>query len=603
MRTRKLVTKLDLINYQTAIQDVSPTSDYFRISNLASTLTGGRNSFLIAGSNLLQPNTPVVLEILDARGNPIYHSVVSNYSQARSRLISIEVFSNAEAGFGTITILGVARKTINGQRIPLLNTKDFNVKWIKEIQIDPLSRNTSPLIFRKNPTLSVEENRFYNTYSSSAILTKVPFTCSLSPLFFSADYSGYRIDVVAPSTFSSDHYGAVFTGSLTINTSEPSPVKLPITDILNSSTAYTYGYTITGPEGKIPYLYLTSGSYITQSTFGTEYKISSSVKLEYYNFAQPTPKTLISYAKLRITDLNTISGEAYKARIYSRMYNKISTYTLLSDVMIGSPELLTTSSNIGYLPIGNIKVTPTIENNWYAGELALNASINAPIYPVSGSSRYYNTSSGTGQLSVSSSNFPLLSSIFVNVPIDLSQNKFSGIVSSSGYFLGTNSGVILSPTTEYTLKLDVFNTLTSQSITLTGNTPSVDIYLIEVGGTTYNNVDPLGQKIGTINNAKSWYQDLEFNFVPKTTIERQFGVRFVVKNGFWYFSNISLKPAVDISFSPDETILIVPTSDFKNQLMQYKVEFFDINNNSTKQVTVSPPVFFVGSNMDMGVLA
>ena len=48
-------------------------STYFRITELESTLTGGKNGFLIEGSEYLQETTEIKIEILDVEGNPVYY--------------------------------------------------------------------------------------------------------------------------------------------------------------------------------------------------------------------------------------------------------------------------------------------------------------------------------------------------------------------------------------------------------------------------------------------------------------------------------------------------------------------------------------------------
>jgi hypothetical protein len=80
------------------------------------------------------------------------------------------------------------------------------------------------------------------------------------------------------------------------------------------------------------------------------------------------------------------------------------------------------------------------------------------------------------------------------------------------------------------------------------------------------------------------------------------GIRFVVSNGFWYFSEISIKPASDRLFAPDEAQILIPNTEYYNELLQHKIEFFDINSNSTDLFIESIPTFFTGSNIDLGTL-
>ena len=116
----------------------------------------------------------------------------------------------------------------------------------------------------------------------------------------------------------------------------------------------------------------------------------------------------------------------------------------------------------------------------------------------------------------------------------------------------------------------------------------------------------MGQKIGTLtiptDATTYWFQDQQFNFTPQLALAGNAGIRFVVSNGFWYFSEISLKPASDRLFAPDEATILIPNTEYYNEYLQHKIEFFDINNNSTDVATVSIPTFFTGSVTDLGTL-
>ena len=52
----------DLDRFNVLVNDVNPNSRYFRITELPDTLTGGKNAFLIAGSEELVPDTKIQIE-------------------------------------------------------------------------------------------------------------------------------------------------------------------------------------------------------------------------------------------------------------------------------------------------------------------------------------------------------------------------------------------------------------------------------------------------------------------------------------------------------------------------------------------------------------
>lgn len=768
-KTRKTLLPLDLIGYDVYKEDTSATSEYFQISNLSSLFTGGKNSFLLGGSSYLKSGSEILIEILDSEGVPIYQSTIDNYTEGNSKLISVEIYDTTPTGFCTIIIMGKAVITSDGTEIPDVWKNTYNVRWTKRILVDYDINNTSPLRFLNEPQIDVTENRFCNILSASYDTRIVDFTSSLTPLLFSGVQIGYGIEAIAPSTFSSDHYNGIFTGSLTIQ-SKTVPISLQITDILNSTKAFTKGYLIdsTINNGYITNFYLTSGSYTT-NILGTTYPITSSTQLQYSVLLEPLTNVPKSYANIRVSNLNTVSGELYKIRVYNKVATNLSDFKLIGDVLVKTEEILVSSSIRGNVPISDIYLASNYQDNWYAGTLTQNTAFRQQLYTVSGSPAYYNpsilnteyvpeftanfdggvvtgstnktfikTNSGSatngwnGQVyssegysqnlyisakatsttqsvmfglntdpttnpstssidyawyltdignleayetgssmavygtyttasvlsivyedatikylvdnvvqytksrtipdklyfdssffytssqgitdvkfgplaknfNILSNNETLLSSIYANIPVDSSTNKFSGSVSQSGYFLGTRQSYTLYPTSEYTLTFDAYYKQTSESINLSGNLPKVDIYLVGSGNDKIISDNPLGQFIGKLQvfGEAQRYQQQQFNFIPTIKEPGLVGLRFVVSNGFWKFSNISLKPATETQFSPDEVQILIPNNDYHNQLLQYKVEFFDINSNSANVYTTSVPTFFTGSVIDLGVL-
>ena len=599
-KTRKTLQFKNLAKYDVLIEDTSASSTYFQVTNLPLSFTGGRNSFLLAGSPALKPASNIQIEILDAAGLPIFQNPVEKYVQGTSRLVSVEITENTTPGFATIIILGQATVLPNGQPVPADWQGSYNVRWSKKISVEPNLRNSSPLILENTPTVLSEENRLYSISTSSYTSASVPFTASLTPTLYSSFQIGYTLKAESPTRFSEDYVGGYITGSMIIDGVSAS-LYLPITDILNDTTAFTTGQLIKTTDGRIvDKLYLQSGSYTTP-LFGSSSTITTSAQLVYTTSSIIGEHIPVSYANLRVVNLNTVSGEIFKFKVYSKVSTNLSDYKLIADVPITTSELLITSSIRGNLPIGNFYLVPTA-SNWYSDRLE--TSSNA-VYTISGSTAYYDATTTVTPFTLSLTDDVLLRSVRSEIPT-FNNTNYAGYVSASGYFIGNKKSVQLFPTTEYTLQFDAFYKKTSGSINLTGVEPKVDIYLIGVEGTKVIDNNPLGQKIGTltlpIGAETYWYQDQQLNFTPQLAGNGKVGIRFVVSNGFWYFSEISLKPASDRLFAPDEAQILVPNTEYFNELLEHKIEFFDINNNSTDLSVVSTPTFFTGSNMDLGTL-
>ncbi len=599
-KTRKTIQLKYLATYDVLIEDTSSTSTYFQVANLPRMFTGGRNSFLIAGSSLLAPGSTIEIEILDANGNSIYQNPVKNYVEGTARLVTVEINEATAPGFATIILLGRASIQENGDEIPPDWQNSYNVRWSTQILVEPRARNTSPLIFETTPRAFTEEKRLYSVNTSSYTTTSSLFTASLTQIpYYSTIQDGYLIKAVSAS-FSSSYLGGYITGSLLINDISAS-LSLPITDILNDTTALSTGYLIQTVDGRtVDKLYLYSGSYQTQ-VFGATENVTSSANIEYSILETENIHIPMSYAKIRLVNLNTVSGEIYKFKVYSKVSTNLSEYKLIANVATTTTELLVTSSIRGELPIGDFNISPIAAASWYADKLETGSNT---LYDISGSSAYYDSSITITPFTISVTDDVLLRSIRAEVPI-YNDSGYDGYLSASGYFIGSINPVQLFSTTEYTFQLDAMYKQTSGSANLMGVTPKVDIYLIGVNGSSIINNNPLGQKIGTLEGNTTGvqrYQAQQFNFNPQLADSGYVGVRFVITNGFWYFSNISLKPASDKLFSPDEVTFVVPNTEHHNEYLQHKIEFFDINNNSTDVSIVSIPTFFTGSNIDLGII-
>jgi hypothetical protein len=600
-KTRNTLQRKNLAEYDVLIDDTLDTSEYFRVSNLPPLFSGGRNSFLLAGSPFLSPASIIQIEILDANGIPIFQNPVQRYTEGDSRLVSVEINETTAPGYATIILLGQAKQFADGTAVPPDWKSVYNVRWVSKILVEPGVKNTSPIILENFPAVFVEEKRRFAVETSSFTTNTAIVTASLSPLLYSSVQIGYLIKADISTPLSASYLGGYITGSLRIDDSYAN-VYLPITEILNSTTAFSTGYLIKSDDKQlVDSLYLYSGSYITVKQ-GIPARITASVNLIYTKLETSNIQNPISYGKLRVTNLTTVSGEIKTLRVSSKVTTNFSDYTVVANVPVATSELLVSESMRGDISIGNFAESLDVSSNWYSDKLQLNS--DNVIYPITGITEYYTPPAISSFFPINVTDDVLLRSIRSEVPID--SNQFQGSVSQSGYFIGTRNGITVFPSSEYTIQIDAVYQNVSQSVNLVGNTPKVDIYIIGVNGTTVIDNNPLGQKIGTlsVNSGvqSQRYQSKQFNFEPQLATQGNVGLRFVISNGFWYFSNISVKPASDEIFSPDEVTVFVANTQFANDLLQYKIEFLDVNSNSTTTTAVSAPAYFTGSYIDLGVI-
>jgi hypothetical protein len=166
----------NLDRYNVFVEDTTPNSRYFNITELPDTFTGGKNAFLIAGAPELVADTLIKIEIKDAAGNIIYHEpgegsmittingdqFTSEYYEGVSKVVSVYVYPGDTAyGPCTITILGELSSYYDNNGlvspIPLNWEGQYNVKWQKTINVNPTLANTTKIRFYRRPSVSINE--------------------------------------------------------------------------------------------------------------------------------------------------------------------------------------------------------------------------------------------------------------------------------------------------------------------------------------------------------------------------------------------------------------------------------------------------------------
>ena len=172
---QKTLFAKNLDRYSVLVNDIDPNSRYFKITELPDTFTGGKNAFLIAGSEELLGDTKIQIELKDGAGNIIYHepgegmisssfngeTFVTEYFEGVSKVVSVYIYPDTSYGPCTLTILGELSKYEDGNgiinTIPIEWEGQYNVKWQKTINVNPSLVNTTKIRFYQRPTATITE--------------------------------------------------------------------------------------------------------------------------------------------------------------------------------------------------------------------------------------------------------------------------------------------------------------------------------------------------------------------------------------------------------------------------------------------------------------
>lgn len=218
----------NLRDYEVYYEDADPKSKFFRIRKIPSVLASGKNYFLISGTDLLQPTTNVVVEVLDVKGKRLAVEIPRVLVNGTDRAVVIVVYPTDYYGDCIITVLGEAIDVPNKWK------GNYNVRWQTTVLCNPSIDNDDDAIFANSPTIEYQE--IYDTQGNitKLISDKTVFNQGLmysriageklSPLM---TYQLYLVDGVSPSTNSNfDTLDSWYTGSPYVDNAYVSSNKL-----------------------------------------------------------------------------------------------------------------------------------------------------------------------------------------------------------------------------------------------------------------------------------------------------------------------------------------------------------------------------------------
>lgn len=534
----------NLTNYQTYVVDLSPNSTYFRITEFKDTFTGGKNGFLIEGSEHLKETTEIKIEILDVNGNPIYYEPgngVPEYYEGVSKVIAVYVYDDTPIGNAKITILGELKTYVdeNGitQDIPDTWKGVYNVKWEKPFNVNKLLSNEDKVRFYRRPEVSITEivkpifSNVVSTKSQSGFLNGTALAPNLGQAL-----SGYT----APASYLLTTTGNTFwTGSI-VGTylTFPSLTYTPlVTSIINSrqvvvQTPYTENGLVTALEN-VPY----------------------NAVFDYVEGVDNVKTALTgSFAKINLTDLTTFVGDVARVKIFRKSQSEISDYQFVQEIKLESNELL-------------VDLTSTTKNQENYG---IFDGTNIKTYWVTSSNNITTTYDQTF----------LFNSVELN---STGVNKFY-----------TSKSLDITEGNEYTLDFNV------RKETIGSTDEYIEFYLSGSRPSLVNGSPITVQVKQSITTLKTQTAILQKqNIVKNIEAEQIQNAKLYadVKGTGWHIADVSLKASQETAFSPDEITFIqsVPRS-LPIETFDYRFEFYDINNNYIP-VLVEESKTFDGGNL------
>jgi hypothetical protein len=526
----------NLSEYNTFLQDSNPNSTYFRISEFDETFTGGKNGFLIEGSECLKESTEIKIEILDVAGNTIYYepgSGIPEYYEGTSKLISVHIYDDTPIGIAKITILGELKSYFDadGNKIDIPDDWKgvYNVKWEREFKVNKSLSNESVVRFYKRPTVSISE------------IVKPILSKTINNTTDTGNVNGFPLQPAAGQKLSDWRAG---TNYLLQRTSGTWDIDVDESQI--SISSLSYNPTIievlndTDVIVDIPY---------TDSSGNVAAFSNQAFSVTYQDIENETVgETSItgSFAKIDISQLKTFVGDVARVKIFRKSRNAVGDFQFVQEAKLESQELLRDVTAAGSTEVFYGKLTDSTF------------------------STYWETSSADHPVTIESANL----SRAAHIDYDTTAGGVQRLI--------TSESISVSNDVEYTLE---FKTLLSGSLSDTNK--SVKAFFSSSDFTQ----DFLTISGSAIYRAK---QNISKNIISENTGDAK--LVFEVKGDDWFISNISLRNAQDTSFSPDEFTIIqdIPRKT-ATETFDFRFEFYDINNNFIP-VNVSATKEFDGGN-------
>lgn len=632
-------------------------STYFRLDDVPDVLTAGKNMFKIYGNNqLLKAGTDISIQVTDINGKAVYHHV-NNFVDATGRLvIGIWIYPETPPGLGKIQVLGTAILRPDGRDIPVNWRNQPNVKWSRELVIEPSAVNKTPILFQTIPGVKIfEYEREYltQTYTSGqSVATQTVGNVSYT-------YSGYGD---AYMTITGANFSASMAGGLlkipTPGFSLPTNYELQpeatteylsyITQVVNSTTLKVDPYVLavqstttqvdTTGDGR-------ADASPAVSTVNSAYPVTSFGPISNYTIEWQQEATYAtgslnsqSFASVTLKNIDPIVGKVHSIKTYMKSHGYADFQAVSEEILQERDLLINVSSALAYDPMGDFKSQAIVDNFWAS------SSVNQPShtpYCKHDDSQMISSMLISGSTGLTgSTNYPsapLATDPFIKVVtktgVDIYKDneyqvKFKVVAESDTptqvssslvdiYISGSNIGStdernlghkLITLETENTAPnlvtnvsqfLNISNLVLSSApvnvpamFGLAGATPGLSPSIQIPAGFTSNTAQMINPNITSGIDERL----LELVYTPQ--LDTTAHLVFAVTRGKWHFSNVELEGANDYGFTPNHTFLEFPIQTPQaDDVLDFKFEFYNTLGEIANITLTTQSLDFVGSNL------
>lgn len=624
---------LGLSNYITTIDfiDSSDNAEYtFQVYDFPDRFYLGKNSFkILANTEFLANNAPILIDIEDKAGNSIYHEVTTIINKDRSRTIVVYIYDDTPIGNSTVYLASKLKKNpLNGTVLESGDVDSINVLWKKEVLVSTSKVATEPIIFSNPPTIFFQEklvqkrifsgtgSRFtsvVNSGSSKVALSSKfrNYELSNSRELKDIDLSSKQLDVV-PSFPGSNVRGRVESPIRIPTYQKGSILKttlFPLTSSMEGGTFIVRNIHVTGsaPAGLVSSLptldYSASIIKVINSTTAELYPpfqydatysdngvlrtVSFNSFRDERNFTASwlNPQTAIpsvtqSFLELDLYNLQPVIGNVKSVAIRYKEVGGFGTFFDLGKYTISRQNLFLDTSLISFADKG------LSEKRMGFPEPSDNVNL-------------YWTSSGMGVTSIylSQSDRSIQNSIFISHSGITDANSYVAIKSREKFIVplveNTNYEMSLfaCPTTTGSYSIPQLDIYISGSKVLTGNRANLRNKLDSIQTTEF------GTYLGTIRAKSGSIQEFREEF----EVQESNGMvaSFVIRDGNWEIGQVSIEAITEEGYSPNQAKLFIPLPVLPaGQELLFELEYLNEKDEPSELTQRFSGLYFQGSDPD-----
>ena len=574
----KKITSIDrnLDQLETYITDTSALSpNIFDLTFLPNEFTLGKNLIKFKGvPNVFQPNTDLLIEILDSNRNPIYHEVINVIESDQSRIIAVYIYDTTFSGDCTITFAGTLQSN-NNVTIPSTWANITNPKWSIRLPVNTKSVNTSEIIFDSLnlPEVTIEEQigvRLDRSYESNQQFPT--FTTGLIEFETTNDVSVAKI---IGGEFRPEMVG----GTLTVTSpTNPTPIST-----VPTSSAKSYSSKIQKVLSK-DFIQLENKFLFTLSQSLSQHQYTKFDASSYSISYEASPNYIAtqhseSFALTQIKNLDPATGDISRIKLYINSSGTIGTYEQINDILLEPTEIFVdaTGSILPDVGVGFFTSQSIIDQYWEAHTYIGKTEATAPTL-------IFSTSS-------------LNNAVIITPSVDYRDTNEVLVFQTKPSLPGT-----FIKDSDYKI---IFDAIGSKNSLSNFQNPKISIFLSGSAfnnnvTTTLNTFFPvsLGKKIGELElqTTEQRLDDQQFIFNADQTGNGS--LLFVIESGQWQFSDIRTLTSAETGYTENYTRFRtdIPVKHKSNNEIKFKIEYYNIDGVKSTHETIIENKIFEGGN-------